>query len=141
MRKNFLTAFACLLLSLTGSAQQKVYCELISVWGLRNTKMIVDFGTRDFNGRWREHIIVDEDGEEIIFKSSMDALNYMSVAGWSLEEVYEHIDDGNGRTCWVLGRYLKEGENIEDGVMTAASCRMDAMSGMWKMTIRRMSAG
>lgn len=118
MKKVLFMSLACLLLSIAVQAQQKVYCEMKAVnWRLKGIKMGVDFGTRS---EWKDNVIVDSKGKEIVFNTPVEALNYMSAAGWSLEDVYQYMFDGDGSTRWIFSRYLQAGEDIEDGVMTTA---------------------
>lgn len=52
-------------------------------------KATIDYG--DENTAWFkvEKVIEDEQGKEVKFKSSIDALNFMSVRGWELVTTYQ----------------------------------------------------
>ncbi len=74
-----------------------VYCEIIyhhlpNPWG---GSVAFDFGQE--TGSWRYDLLTDSEGNELLFNSGIQALNYMIGRGWEFVQVYssgeknEHI--------------------------------------------------
>jgi hypothetical protein len=89
-----------------------VYCEVIcyeQAWG--QVTMEVDFGqkTKAFQSKW----LKDEAGRIIVFKSRIDALNYMGSLGWELIEVYADSVGSRMEQHYLMKRPLSEEEEVK----------------------------
>ena len=101
MMKNVFLSAALMLLSISAFAQtaeenlfsgpedfdtypREVYCEIESYTKRILTNKVavkVDFG-QEADFRYKDSRLVDENGEDIIFNSIVDAANYMAKRGW-----------------------------------------------------------
>lgn len=120
MKKYFILFF----LLLTGtmlSAQDKykAYCSLIGdenslKKGIVNVR--IDYGQSDL----KDNKFVDENGEEIKFRTMVATMNFMSKLGWNLEQVYNRYDqiDGSPIIIWVLSKEVSSDEEITEGFQT-----------------------
>ena len=63
---------------------------------------------------------LDENGEEIKFRTMVATMNFMSKLGWNLEQVYNRYDqiDGSPIIIWVLSKEVSSDEEITEGFQT-----------------------
>lgn len=81
-------------------AQHTVYCEVMQFnTGSTKALIVVDFGNKGADE------IVDENGKNIKFKSSVDALSYFEKLGWSVVSAYSVVAY-NGLANVPTVRYL-----------------------------------
>lgn len=94
----FVLAFACVGMR----AQHTVYCEILQFnTGSPKAIISVDFGNKGTDE------IVDENGNTIKFKSSVDALSYFEKLGWSVVSAYSVVAF-NGLANVPTVRYLMQ---------------------------------
>lgn len=114
------------LMAFTGHvyAQQRYYCEVKGIEKDFTTglKIIFDFGTSTSYNMWGDLSgnlkFVDENGKEIKFNSMVDAANYMVQRGWTFQQAYSSVYDGNHIINWI---FFKDAENMEkakEGILT-----------------------
>lgn len=81
-------------------AQHTVYCEVMQFnTGSTKALIVVDLGNKGADE------IVDENGKNIKFKSSVDALSYFEKLGWSVVSAYSVVAY-NGLANVPTVRYL-----------------------------------
>lgn len=107
-------------------AQHRYYCEVKGIEKelTSGLKIILDLGTNAPYNIWgdlnRKLILVDENGDEIKFKSMVDAANYMGDKGWIFQQTYSSTYGEKPVIHWI---FYKEAENIDkarEGIMTRA---------------------
>jgi hypothetical protein len=90
-----------------------VYCEVICYEQTFNSEVAieVDFGqkTKAFQSKW----LKDASGQTIVFKSRIDALNYMGSLGWELVEVYSDSVGSRVEQHYLMKRPLSEEEEVK----------------------------
>lgn len=66
-----------------------VYCEILGIGSMFNTKVKVDIDYGQEVGFWnQDRRLKDESGKSIKFNSMVDALNYMGTLGWEFVQAY-----------------------------------------------------
>ena len=87
MRKLSATILA-LMLSTVTFAQNRVFCEIVeqAISFKKSTKVTIDFGQKREKAL-RKQSMVDENGNNLIFNSKIDALNHMIKLGWEFLQV------------------------------------------------------
>ena len=104
-------------------AQNKVYCEIVewSIFSKKDVKITIDFGQKREMAE-RKQSLVDENGENIIFNSKIDALNYMNKLGWEFQQAYTTVSGSSGSSSsqihWLLYKDVKVGEDPYKGITT-----------------------
>lgn len=84
--KKLIMLFALALMCVGVQAQHTVYCEVMQFnTGTPKALIVVDFGNKGADE------IVDENGEKVKFKSSVDALSYFEKLGWSVVSAYSVV--------------------------------------------------
>ena len=84
--KKLIMLFVLALACVGVRAQHTVYCEIIQFnTGTPKALIVVDFGNKGADE------IVDENGEKVKFKSSVDALSYFEKLGWSVVSAYSVV--------------------------------------------------
>lgn len=84
--KNIIMLFVLALMCVCVRAQHTVYCEVMQFnTGTPKALIVVDFGNKGADE------IVDENGEKVKFKSSVDALSYFEKLGWSVVSAYSVV--------------------------------------------------
>ena len=123
MKKLLLIVAACVL-SANLFAQRKVYCEIVeyNLLSSKSIKVLVDFGQERAKPLLNQNVLVDAQGEDIVFNSKIDALNYMDSLGWNFLQAYTSVDGSKGSTSskihWLLYKDVVEGENPYAGLTT-----------------------
>ena len=142
MMKNVFLSAALMLLSISAFAQtaeenlfsgptdfdtypREVYCEIESYTKRILTNKVavkVDFG-QEADFRYKDNRLVDENGEDIIFNSIVDAANYMAKRGWVFKQAYviQDISDGDSgavTTHWIMAKKVTCPEQILEGLRT-----------------------
>lgn len=51
-------------------------------------------------------LLMDDQGNRLVFDSLLEALNYLSARGWELAEVYPEVDDGDSSACYLMRKKL-----------------------------------
>ena len=89
---------------------------------LINEDLLVDFGQERAKPLLNQNVLVDAQGEDIVFNSKIDALNYMDSLGWNFLQAYTSVDGSKGSTSskihWLLYKDVVEGENPYAGLTT-----------------------
>ena len=125
MKQLFLTLITICLVHLV-SAQEQIklskaqakyeYSEIISNSRILSSKprIRVDFGKA--YSFWKDkRMLLDAQGKEVKFNSSIDALNYMASFGWELVNSYSVIESDDSKSFYyVLKRELTVEEKEED---------------------------
>ena len=84
--KKLIMLFVLALMCVCVRAQHTVYCEVMQFnTGTPKALIVVDFGNKGADE------IVDENGEKVKFKSSVDALSYFEKLGWSVVSAYSVV--------------------------------------------------
>ena len=84
--KKIMMLFVLALVCAGVRAQHTVYCEVMQFnTGTPKALIVVDFGNKGADE------IVDENGEKVKFKSSVDALSYFEKLGWSVVSAYSVV--------------------------------------------------
>lgn len=123
MKKLLLCVAACVM-SANLLAQNKVYCEIVeyNLLSSKNIKVLIDFGQERTSTLLNKNILVDAQGNDIMFNSKIDALNYMDSLGWHFLQAYTSVDGSKGSTSstihWLLYKDVVEGENPYAGLIT-----------------------
>ena len=121
MKKMILLALG-VLFSITTFAQERVFCEIVERVGLtKSVKVTIDFGQKREKSKWQQSL-VNENGENIIFNSKIDALNHMNKLGWQFLQAYT-VTSGSGESItsqvhWVLYKDVIKGEDPYNGIIT-----------------------
>lgn len=96
---------------------RKYYCEIKGIEKelTSGLKIVFDFGESQVYSIWgglkNKQKLVDENGEEIGFKSMVDAANYMSEKGWNFQQAYTSFYSGSAIQHWI---FYKEAETKEE---------------------------
>lgn len=109
------------------SAQQKVYCQITKTndgKGLFSNTISVSIDYGQAVTAFSDDRLVDEKGQNIVFNSMVDAMNYMATLGWEFEQAYTTVssgDDGkvSSKVYWILSKEVEAGEDATEGVMSA----------------------
>ena len=123
MRKLLVCIAACVL-SAGLFAQKRVYCEIVeyNLLSSKNIKVLIDFGQERAKPLLNQNILVDAQGNDIVFNSKIDALNYMDSLGWNFLQAYTSVDGSSSSTSstihWLLYKDVVEGENPYSGLTT-----------------------
>ena len=122
MKKLIMIVMAALF-SITLHAQNRVYCEIVehSIPFSKDTKITIDFGQKREKAI-RQQLLVDENGENLVFNSKIDALNYMNKLGWEFLQAYTVVSgsDGDSKSYihWLLYKEIKGDEDQYKGIST-----------------------
>lgn len=118
--KRFLFFIFFSLLSVISFAQrQSYYCEIKGNEKELSSglKIVFDLGTSRVYGSWTslngKQKLVNEQGEEIMFNSMVDAGNYLSSKGWKFLQAYSSVYGGNCILHWI---FTKEADSIEEAM-------------------------
>lgn len=123
MRKLFIIIFmvlVCLNINAQKSTEtdgrHPVYCELIGENPLSSkVKVSLNMGELSYQGY---RAIYDINGEQIKFKSLIDALNYMARLGWKYVDSYYYADHLNRATeRYLLIKYVSSDDEITEGLV------------------------
>lgn len=119
--KKYFILFFLMLTSAMSLAQDKykAYCSLIGDENSLKKGIVdvrIDYGQKDL----KDNKFVDENGEEIKFRTMIATMNFMSKLGWNLEQVYNRYDqiDGSPIIIWVLSKEVSSDEEITEGFQT-----------------------
>ena len=101
---------------------REVYCEIESYTKRILTNKVavkVDFG-QEADFRYKDSRLVDENGEDIIFNSIVDAANYLAKRGWIFKQAYtiQDIDSGAVSTHWIMAKKVTSPDQIVEGLRT-----------------------
>jgi hypothetical protein len=98
-------------------SEHKTYCELVGVdKGLLKTKLVIYI---DFGDKNKTSTIVDENGNDLIFYSMIDAMNYMAKNGWKPVQTYAIGTSQNGYVYhWLLEKNINNDTEIKEGITT-----------------------
>ena len=121
MKRVILSAVAALFI-FTLSAQSMVFCEIVErkTKG-KSVKVAIDFGQKREKTE-KQQSLVDENGENIIFNSKIDALNYMHSLGWEFLQAYTEVSgsdgDAHSQIHWLLYKDTTDGQDPFEGITT-----------------------
>ena len=124
MKKFLLICLLALNLGVINVQAHRYYCEVTGRQSDFDSsmKVIFDFGTsftRDFWGDLSSRLkFVNENGNEIEFKSMVDAMNYMSDRGWSFLQAFATYTEGSEIQHWILYKDADTQEKAKEGIMT-----------------------
>ena len=125
MKKRYLFALLALFLCCTMNAQtRRYYCEVEGAHNAFSGKLRItfDFGPKESFKAWGASStslkFVNEKGDEIKFRSMVDAANYLDEKGWTFQQAYASSQDHDPVYHWI---FYKEAENFEEareGILT-----------------------
>lgn len=132
MKRFFATLLLVLFVSLSfaqkhvaNSAEHRYYCELKCYEkGVKsNDKVILEFGKVVSKDVWdypnRKVKFVDENGKVIKFKSIVDAANFLSERGWTLEQTYSSSYVGRKPVKhWIFSKEADDYDAVKEGFVT-----------------------
>jgi len=123
MKKFILICLLTLNLGIISVQAHRYYCEVTGRQKeLGGTKIIFDFGTSFTHNLWGDLSsrlkFVDENGNEIEFKSMVDAMNYMSDRNWTFLQAFATYSEGMEIQHWILYKDADTPEKAKDGIMT-----------------------
>lgn len=110
-----------LMISITASSQNKVYCELLGSQKFMSSKVYVtvDFGqATSFWTGYSKQYLVDENGKAKDFNSMVDAMNFMGKLGWKFEQAYVLTVSSQNVMHWLLSKDITNDEEIKKGITT-----------------------
>lgn len=86
--KKFIIAFVATLFAFTAFAQDDtfVYAEIFGSWGQHHTEMLIHINFGD--NTTLENTDTYLNGKTGVFKSMIDAMNWMSANGWDFVQAY-----------------------------------------------------
>ena len=132
MKRIFATVLIMLSVSLSfaqkqdaNSAEHKFYCELKCYEkGVKsNYKVVFDFGEILSKEVWglsnHKVAFVDENGRFFKFKSIVDAANFLSERGWTLEQTYSSSYAGKKTVKhWIFSKEADDYDAVKEGLVT-----------------------
>lgn len=125
MKKTILLCVALLAVSAL-SAQHKVYCQITKTndgKGLFSNSIAISIDYGQIRGAFSDDRLVDENGDNVVFNSMVDAMNYMSALGWEFEQAYTTVSGSDGDTSskvyWILSKTVEDEENATEGLKSA----------------------
>ena len=132
MKRFFATLLLVLFVSLSfaqkhvaNSAEHKFYCELKCYEkGVKsNYKVVFDFGEILSKEVWglsnHKVAFVDENGRFFKFKSIVDAANFLSERGWTLEQTYSSSYAGKKPVKhWIFSKEADDYDAVKEGFVT-----------------------
>lgn len=108
------------------SAQQKVYCQITKTndgKGLFSNSIAISIDYGQSRTAFSDDRLVDENGDNLLFKSMVDAMNYMSALGWDFEQAYTTVSGSDGDTSskvyWILSKTVDVDEDATEGLKSA----------------------
>lgn len=123
--KRFLLV-CMLMLQLVAFAQEKhrVYCEIMGTQkGLfsRKVTVTIDFGQKvSFWKAASDSKIVDENGNDIVFNSMVDAMNFLGHCGWNFQQAYVVTVGESNVYHWLLYKDIINESEITKGFKVKA---------------------
>ena len=137
MKRIFATVLIMLSVSLSfaqkqdaNSAEHKFYCELKCYEkGVKsNYKVVFDFGEILSKEVWglsnHKVAFVDENGRFFKFKSIVDAANFLSERGWTLEQTYSSSYAGKKPVKhWIFSKEAENYDAMKEGLVTQKEYR------------------
>lgn len=125
MKKLVIVLFMALLsASYLYARSQRYYCEVKGIEkGLSTSlKITLDFGDKASTQAWgapsSKLKFVDEQGEEMDFKSMVDAANYMIGKGWNFQQAYSSSQNERSVIHWIFYKDAESFGNAREGIMT-----------------------
>lgn len=107
-------------------AQQKVYCQITKTndgKGLFSSSIAISIDYGQTTTAFSDDRLVDENGDNVVFNSMVDAMNYMSALGWDFEQAYTTVSGSDGDTSskvyWILSKTVDVEENATEGLKSA----------------------
>lgn len=119
--KKLFIAFVAVLSANFVQAQQPypAFAELLGYQkGLFSNKVTVtvDFGqATSFWKSTKESKIVDDNGQDIVFNSMVDAMNYMSKRGWKFLQAYVVTEGNQNSYHWLMSKQITDDSQITEG--------------------------
>ena len=103
---------------------KRYYCEIKGVEKdfSSGLKIVFDFGNNPVYSAWgglkNKQKLVDENGEEILFNSMVDAGNYMSDKGWNFLQAYTSVYGSQAIVHWIFYKDAESPEKAIEGIET-----------------------
>ena len=129
--KNFLTAitlmlgllFPVLLKAQDHVSQDSTYTTLCEVFS-RGKKVEFFFGSDVNFLKEKDSWLSDELGHPLVFKTGLDAVNYLLKRGWKFEQmsvdpVINSLGSENSCFVWILSKEVRNEEDILKGIHTS----------------------
>jgi hypothetical protein len=102
----------------------RYYCEVKGIEKELSSglKIIMDFGNTASYNVWGDLSsklkFVNEKGEVVNFNSMVDAGNYMSSKGWTLQQAYSSVYSDNFIIQWIFYKDAESPEEAIKGIVT-----------------------
>lgn len=110
-------------------ATHRYYCEMREVHRAfaKFPTFLFDFGSGYVSKGLDNYmnILVDGNGNEILFRSHIDAVNYLSEFGWILLTVCPEIDEDSTDFCWIFYKDAASREEAKAGLVTLSEFKGD----------------
>ena len=97
----------------------RVYAELLG-YGTsffdfnKNVKVTIDLG--QFQSKFKDYYILDENGKAMKFNSMVAAMNYMGERGWKFVQIYIVKERDLNVYHWLMYKDITDPEQIYDGL-------------------------
>ena len=141
MRKVFLSILTAIIAIAAMAQSNEPYMAFVELKGyqkgLFSTKVTVtvDFGQEvSFLKQSKDTKLVDEQGNDIVFNSMVDAMNFMSKRGWDFAQAYVVTDGGQNVYHWLLKKEVTDDSQITTGL----NLKADFSKSQSKYTITYM---
>lgn len=111
MKKLLFTIALLLFATLSMSAENFIYCELVgtSKFLSNKVKVQVDYGQE--TSFWKGiSYMKDENGKNIEFNSMVDAMNFLGKQGWEFVQAYTITMNNQNVYHWLLKKTVTEEE-------------------------------
>lgn len=124
MKRFIISIVLCIIALGSFAEKQRYYCEIKGIQKtlLTGLKIVFDFGENPIYTSWggltNKQKIVNEKGEEIRFNSMVDAGNYMSSKGWTLQQAYSSVYSDNFIIQWIFYKDAESPEEAIKGIVT-----------------------
>lgn len=124
MKRFIISIVLCIIALGSFAEKQRYYCEIKGIQKplLTGLKIVFDFGENPIYTSWggltNKQKIVNEKGEEIRFNSMVDAGNYMSNKGWTLQQAYSSVYSDNFIIQWIFYKDAESPEEAIKGIVT-----------------------
>ncbi len=86
------------------------YC--LVMYNVRDEAILLDMHSD------KRYFIVDENGKNIVFNSSIDLLNYFGERGWEYIELFSDRKMQGTMPCYLLRKKGRKGDDWMDGIKT-----------------------
>ena len=123
MKRFFISIAVAIIAALPGSAQKRVFCEIVGTQSILTMKVVIDIDFGQQSKSAADHRLTDENGKSLKFNSMIDALNYMGELGWEFEQAFAITHANSNVYHYLLSREIGEDEDNVPMFNTKGSVR------------------